>query len=134
MKVTVGKSYNSPNYIVCNVYYFKESVGIIYYLYHQFEHNTKNLPQFEVRVYHSVGETFTANTDTFKYTVTGQLVHYQVGVNDTRLFQFVGDDTTYEMRLSRSQSSHQVVQLFLWDVKVVKNNLAMILEYILLDD
>jgi len=41
------------------------------------------LPQFEVWVYHSVGETFTANTDTFKYTVTCQLVHYQVRVNYT---------------------------------------------------
>lgn len=41
------------------------------------------LPKFEIRIDHPVGETFTANTDTFKYTVTGQLVHYQVGVDDT---------------------------------------------------
>lgn len=41
------------------------------------------LPQFEVRVDHPVGEAFTTDTDTFKYTVTCQLVHYQVGINDT---------------------------------------------------
>lgn len=74
-------------------------------------------PKFEVRVYHSVGETFTANTDTFKYTVACQLVHYQVRVNNSRLFQFVGNDTTYEVRLSGSQCGHQVVQLFLWSIK-----------------
>lgn len=68
-----------------------------------------NLPKFEVRVYHPVGETFTADTDTFKYTVTSQLVHNQVRVNDSRLFQFVGNDTTYEVRLGGSQCGHQVV-------------------------
>lgn len=31
----------------------------------------------------------------------------------TRLFQLVGDDTTYEVRLGGSQSGHQVVKLFL---------------------
>lgn len=31
----------------------------------------------------------------------------------TRLLQLVGDDTTYEVRLGRSQSGHQVVKLFL---------------------
>lgn len=41
------------------------------------------LPELEVGVDHSVGETFTANTDTLKHTVTGQLVHYQVRVNET---------------------------------------------------
>lgn len=32
----------------------------------------------------------------------------------TRLFQLVGDDTTYEVRLGGPQSGHQVVKLFLW--------------------
>lgn len=40
-------------------------------------------PELEVRVDHPVGETFTANTDTFKYTVASQLVHDQVRINDT---------------------------------------------------
>lgn len=37
--------------------------------------------------------------------------------SSTWLFQFVGDDTTYEVRGSRSQGGHQVVQLFLEIVK-----------------
>lgn len=40
-------------------------------------------PLFELRVDHPVGEALTANTDTLEYTVTLQLVHYQVGINDT---------------------------------------------------
>lgn len=71
------------------------------------------LPKFEIWVYHPVGETFTTDTDTFKYTVTCQLVHYQVGVDHSGLFQFIGNDTTDEVRLGGSQGGHQVVQLFL---------------------
>lgn len=41
------------------------------------------LPELEVRVDHPVGETFTANTDTLKHTVTGQLVHDKVRVDET---------------------------------------------------
>lgn len=41
------------------------------------------LPELEVRVNHPVGETFTANTDAFKHTVTGQLVHHKVRVDET---------------------------------------------------
>lgn len=36
-----------------------------------------------------------------------------VGLELTRLFQLVGDDTTDEVRLGRPQSGHQVVKLFL---------------------
>lgn len=32
----------------------------------------------------------------------------------TGLLQFVGNDTTYEVRLGGPQSGHQVVKLFLW--------------------
>uniref|UniRef100_A0A8W7NY04 Uncharacterized protein n=1 Tax=Anopheles coluzzii TaxID=1518534 RepID=A0A8W7NY04_ANOCL len=67
----------------------------------------------EVRVHHAVREALTANTDTFKYTVTSQLVHDQVSINDTGRLHFVGNDTTDEVRLSRLQRRHQVVQLFL---------------------
>uniref|UniRef100_A0A2M4DMR2 Uncharacterized protein n=1 Tax=Anopheles darlingi TaxID=43151 RepID=A0A2M4DMR2_ANODA len=69
--------------------------------------------QLEVRVHHAVGESLTANTDTFKHTVTSQLVHDQVSINDTGRLHFVGNDTTDEVRLSRLQRGHQVVQLFL---------------------
>lgn len=40
-------------------------------------------PQLEVGVHHPVGETFTANTDAFKHTVTCQLVHHKVRVDET---------------------------------------------------
>lgn len=40
-------------------------------------------PELEVGVDHPVGETFTANTDTLKHTVTGQLVHHKVRVDET---------------------------------------------------
>lgn len=41
------------------------------------------LPVSEIRVDHSVGESFTANTNTFKYTVTSELMHNQVRIDDT---------------------------------------------------
>lgn len=41
------------------------------------------VPLFEVRVDHSIGETFTTDTDTLKYTVTGKLVHDKVSIDDT---------------------------------------------------
>lgn len=56
-------------------------------------------PQLEIWIVHSVGETFTANTDTFKYTVTSELMHDKLGIDETSLFQFVGDDATDEMRM-----------------------------------
>jgi hypothetical protein len=43
----------------------------------------KHLPQLEIRVNHPVGESFTTDTDTFKYTVTGELVHHQVRIDET---------------------------------------------------
>ena len=48
----------------------------------------------------SVGETFTANTDTLKHTVTGQLIQHKSGVDETTLFLLVGDDATNEVRVS----------------------------------
>ena len=40
-------------------------------------------PVLEVMVDHPVGETFTADTDTLKYTVTSQLMHNQTSIDDT---------------------------------------------------
>jgi hypothetical protein len=37
----------------------------------------------EVRVLHPVGEALSANTNTFKHTVTGELMHNQVRINET---------------------------------------------------
>ena len=41
------------------------------------------LPLLEFWVQDSVGETFSANTDTFKYTVTVELMEYKMMVNKT---------------------------------------------------
>jgi len=48
----------------------------------------------------SVGETFTANTNTLKHTVTGQLIQHKRGINKTTLFLLVGDDATNEVGVS----------------------------------
>jgi hypothetical protein len=53
------------------VYTFKVSVLLKY------------IPELEIGVNHAVGETLTADTDTLKHTVTGELMHNQVGVNET---------------------------------------------------
>ena len=44
---------------------------------------TFRLPLLELSVDHSVGETFAADTDALKHTVTLQLVKYQSGVDHT---------------------------------------------------
>jgi hypothetical protein len=77
------------------------------------------LPKLEVRVDHPVGEALTANTDTLKYTVTSQLVHDKMRVNNTGLLHLVGDDATDEVRLCALQGGHQVVKLFLWDGEIL---------------
>ena len=53
----------------------------------------------EIGVQGSVGEAFTANTNTLKHTVTGQLIQHEGGVDETRLFLLVGDDATDEVRV-----------------------------------
>ena len=49
--------------------------------YYQIKLST--LPLFELRVDDPVGETLSTNTDTFKYTITLELVQYQWSVNIT---------------------------------------------------
>ena len=38
---------------------------------------------FEILVSNPVGESFTTNTDSFKYTITGQLMHNQSSIDNT---------------------------------------------------
>lgn len=71
------------------------------------------LPLLEIRIHQPVRETFAANTDAFQYTVASQLIQHQSRIDDTALLQLVGDDTTNEVRMSRFQHAHQVVQAFL---------------------
>jgi len=37
----------------------------------------------EVGVLHTVGEALTTDTDTFKYTVTGELMHNEASIDNT---------------------------------------------------
>lgn len=57
-------------------------------------------------------------------------MHNQVRVNKTGLFQFVGDDTTDEVRLGGPQGGHQVVQLFLIEDKYVKRCLDCLAKFL----
>lgn len=74
-------------------------------------------PLFELRVDNSAGESFTANSDTLKHTVTLELVKYKGGINHTGLFQLVGNDTTHKVRMSAVQVLHELVQRFLKENK-----------------
>ena len=67
----------------------------------------------EVSEQHTGWETFTANTDTFQYTVTSQLMQDELSVNLSGSFVLVGDDTTDEMRGRRHEGAEQVLQLLL---------------------
>lgn len=71
----------------------------------------------EVRIVHPVGESLPTNTDAFKHTITGELVHNQMGVNETGCLDLVRHNASDKMRMRSFQSGHQVVQLFLWGKK-----------------
>lgn len=68
-----------------------------------------SLPLTEIRVHHPIGETFTTYTNTLKHTVTGQLVHNKMGIDNTGLLKLVGDDTAHEMRMCRVEGVHQLI-------------------------
>ena len=76
--------------------------------------SSKNLVTlFEVIKQHTGWETFTADTDTFKHTITTELMKTELTVNFSGGFVFVGDDTTDEMRRRGHQGVHQILQGFL---------------------
>ena len=62
-----------------------------------------DIPVSEVIVDHTVWKSFATNTDAFKYTITGQLMHYKVGINQSCLFVGVRDHTS-EIRLIISKN------------------------------
>ncbi len=64
----------------------------------------------EIRIQHSIGETFSTNSNSFQYTVALQLIQNQIRVDNSGLFQFVRDNATNEMRMSLVQHVHQIVQ------------------------
>jgi hypothetical protein len=51
----------------------------------------KYLPQLEIGINHPVRESFTTDTDTLKYTVTGELVHHQMRIDETYARRNIGD-------------------------------------------
>ena len=73
----------------------------------------ENSPLLEVREGHTVGESLSADTDTFQHTIASQLVEHQAGINDTGLLVLIGDDATHKVRLGVEQGGHQTVQLLL---------------------
>jgi hypothetical protein len=67
---------------------------------------------FEVSVGKSIWVTFSANTDTFKYTVTPKLMEYQMWVGFTRFLVLVWNDASDEMWVGRSQVGHKSTEGF----------------------
>jgi hypothetical protein len=67
----------------------------------------------EVWVQHSVGETFTANTDTLQHTITSKLVHDQVSIDHSSSFVLIRDNASNEVRFGAVQSFNQIVKLLL---------------------
>ena len=74
------------------------------------------LPLFKLGVDDPVGEALPTDTDTLEHTVTLELVENEGGINQARLLQLIGDDTTDEMRMCRVQGLHQFVEGFLKSV------------------
>merc|ERR1719167_1363840 len=65
----------------------------------------------EVWVLASVGETLSANTDTFKYTITSELMQDQFWKDSSWSLDFVGDNATDKGWLGTTEGAHQSVQL-----------------------
>lgn len=61
----------------------------------------------------TVREPETADSNALQYTIATQLVQNQKGSYLSRLLLVVGNDATDKVRLRGTQSSHEVVQLFL---------------------
>ncbi|KAF1751668.1 hypothetical protein GCK72_018222 [Caenorhabditis remanei] len=66
----------------------------------------------EVWVEHSVGESLTANSDSFQHSVAGKLVKNESRVDDSRGLHLVWNNTTDEMWVSLVKHVHQVVERF----------------------
>ena len=72
---------------------------ILFSRFHSLTEGKKLVPLFELRVDHPAGETFTADTDSLKYTITLELVHNQPSFNhdcqkqnnDTFIVYYYGD-------------------------------------------
>ena len=59
------------------------------------------LPDHEVGVDDLVGETELTDADALQHSVAGELVHDQRSIGVTGLLDFIGDDATDEVRVSR---------------------------------
>ena len=65
-----------------------------------------SLPLPEFLKENPIGETLSANSDTFKYTIASQLVKYQVSINSTSSLLVIWDDTTDEIWACTVQCVH----------------------------
>ena len=61
----------------------------------------------EVSMEGTIGETFTANTDAFQYTIASELIEHQRGIDHTGGLLLVGDDTTDEVRMGGVKHGHE---------------------------
>ena len=57
-----------------------------------------------------VGEATSADSDALEHAVASKLMHNESSVDPSRLLDFIGNDATYEMRMSAVQVVHQFHQ------------------------
>ena len=69
------------------------------------------VPVLEVRVKHPVGETSHTDPNTFKHTITSELMHDKWRLNFNGLLVGVGHNATDEVGLSLVKSTHELTKL-----------------------
>merc|ERR1719239_84676 len=73
-----------------------------------FSSSKDSISCLKVRVQHPVRESSHANPDTFKHTITSQLVHDKRRLYISRLLVGVGHKATHKVRLTRVQGGHEL--------------------------
>ena len=68
------------------------------------------MPLPELVVEEAIGEPFAADPDALQNTVAPQLVENKMSVKGASFLHLIGDDAADKVRVSASQSGHQMVQ------------------------
>ena len=67
----------------------------------------------------SVREPLPTNTDSFQYTITSQLIKYQMIINLSSTFVVIWNDTSNKVWFGTVQCTHKASQLFLESENVI---------------
>lgn len=71
----------------------------------------------ELLEWNPVGETLSADPDTFQNTVASQLIEHKRRVNFASAFFVIGNDAPDEVRVGVSERDHELGQLFLVELR-----------------